>query len=151
MTRSTTWRRAAGALALLAAGGCASGSGRLRFECGRDMNRGLLLTVDVVRATGLEAERIQKLRERWFYDEARTRLKDKVRTLTFDANDLCGCREQEVVVRPDGVNRFLVVIGDYRDRGAEPGRGLVVLPRKDWAHRTLLVSLRGGELSVRAR
>jgi hypothetical protein len=150
MLKRTARMLAAGAAAVLAAA-CASGGGRLRFDCERGLNGGFLLTVDVVRATGLEAERIQRLREAWFYDESRNRLKDKVRTLTFAGDDLCGCRGQEVVLHPTKGDRFLVVIGDYRDRPAAAARTLVVLPRKEWAGRKLLVSLRRGELSVRAQ
>jgi hypothetical protein len=142
---------AAALLAAAAGAACAARAARLRFDCARGLNDGLLLTVDVVRATGPQAERVQRLRERWFYDEARRQMGERVRTLTFSADDPCGCREQAVEVRAGADDRFLVVIGDFRRGNPADGRGLVVLPRNEWAGRALLVSLRGGELRVRAR
>ena len=64
------------ALALAIAGsalaaGCGSSAATVAFRCAPEINGGTLLTVDVVRATEPEVERIRALGEKWFYDPLR--------------------------------------------------------------------------------
>jgi len=71
------------AVAALFATGCGSGTSTLKFRCDRDVNGGILLTVDAVRASEAEVERIRALGEKWFYDSLRESLRDRTKTATF--------------------------------------------------------------------
>ena len=57
--------------ALPALTGCASKVGTISFRCGAQINGGLALAVDVIRATEEESRKIQEMGEKWFYDQTR--------------------------------------------------------------------------------
>lgn len=158
----------------LVSGACASHSAVLRTRCDGRVNGGALLTVDVVRASGDDVRRIQRLGASWFYEPARETLQDKVETLTFATPDMslvsAGTSDTpagratgaRVLPKPSACARslplrarkgrdFLVIIGDFRDPDPGPGRTLVVLPRKEWAGRTLDLTLGDRSLRVEAR
>ncbi len=137
------------ALAIAAAGfagGCGSAAATVAFRCAPEINGGTLLTVDVVRATGSEVERIRALGEKWFYDPLRESLRDRTRTATFSQGE--GRCEKELTVPAGKDDKFLVIVADYRFQSADPGRYLVVLGRDKWKGRTIRVQVRDREFSI---
>jgi hypothetical protein len=140
---------AAIAFALAAAAfsqGCGSATATVSFRCGPEINAGTLLTVDVVRATESEVERIRALGEKWFYDPLRESLRDRTRTATFlQQESRC---DKEVTVPAGKEDKFLVIIADYRFQSADPGRYLVVLKRDQWRRRTIQVQVRDRDFSI---
>jgi hypothetical protein len=148
-TSDRSFRLAALVLAVAGAaltGGCGSAAATVAFRCAPEINGGTLLTVDVVRATGPEVERIRALGEKWFYDPLRESLRDRTRTATFSqAEARC---EKELTVPAGKDDKFLVVIADYRFQSADPGRHLVVLSRDKWKGKTILVQVRDREFSI---
>lgn len=145
------WRLRLAALALAVAGsalaaGCGSAAATVDFRCAPEINGGTLLTVDVVRATEPEVERIRALGEKWFYDPLRESLRDRTRTATFSQGE-SRC-DKELKVPASKQDKFLVVIADYRFQSADPGRHLVVLPRDRWKGRTIRVQVRDREFSI---
>jgi len=128
------------------AGGCGSSAATVEFRCAPEINGGTLLTVDVVRATEPEVERIRALGEKWFYDPLRESLRDRTRTATFSQGE-SRC-EKELKVPAGKQDKFLIVIADYRFQSADPGRHLVVLPREKWKGRTIRIQVRDREFSI---
>lgn len=135
----------AAAAALLVAG-CGSSNATVSFRCEPEINGGTLLTVDVVRATESEVERIRALGEKWFYDPLRESLRDRTRTATFMQNE--GKCDKELTVPAGKDDKFLVVVADYRFQSADPGRYLVVLRKDQWKGRTIKVQVRDREFSI---
>jgi len=128
------------------AGGCGSTAATVAFRCAPEINGGTLLTVDVVRATEPEVERIRALGEKWFYDPLRESLRDRTRTATFMQSE--GRCEKELTVPAGKDDKFLVIVADYRFQSADPGRHLVVLRREQWKGRTIRVQVRDREFSI---
>jgi hypothetical protein len=128
------------------AGGCGSSAATVAFHCAPEINGGTLLTVDVVRATEPEVERIRALGEKWFYDPIRESLRDRTRTATFSQSE--GRCEKELKVPAGKNDKFLVIVADYRFQSADPGRHLVVLRREQWKGRTIRVQVRDREFSI---
>lgn len=128
------------------AGGCGSTAAKVAFTCAPEINGGTLLTVDVIRATESEVERIRALGEKWFYDPLRESLRDRTRTATFSQSE--GRCEKEVTVPATKDDKFLVIVADYRFQSADPGRYLVVLRRDQWKGRTIRVQVRDREFSI---
>jgi hypothetical protein len=128
------------------AGGCGSASATVSFRCAPEINGGTLLTVDVVRATEPEVERIRALGEKWFYDPLRESLRDRTRTATFSQSET-RC-EKELTVPASKTDKFLVIVADYRFQSADPGRHLLVLRREQWKGRTIRVQVRDREFSI---
>lgn len=142
-------RLAALALAVLGAafaGGCGSASATVAFRCAPEINGGTLLTVDVIRATESDVERIRALGEKWFYDPLRESLRDRTRTATFAQSE--GRCEKELTVPAGKNDRFLVIVADYRFQSADPGRHLIVLRREQWKGRTIRVQVRDRDFSI---
>jgi len=135
----------AGTVALLATG-CGSGTSTLRFRCDRDVNGGTLLTVDAVRASESEVERIRALGEKWFYDSLRESLRDRTKTATFSQGDARCDKEVEIPVRKE--DKFLVLIADYRFQSPDPGRYLVVMPKDRWKKKTISIQIHDREFNV---
>jgi hypothetical protein len=128
------------------AGGCGSTAATVAFRCAPEINGGTLLTVDVVRATEPEVERIRALGEKWFYDPLRESLRDRTRTATFSQAE--GRCEKELTVPASKDDKFLVIVADYRFQSADPGRHLIVLRREKWKGRTIRVQVRDREFSI---
>lgn len=128
------------------AGGCGSAAAKVAFTCTPEINGGTLLTVDVVRATESEVERIRALGEKWFYDPLRDSLRDRTRTATFSQSE--GRCEKELTVPATKDDKFLVIVADYRFQTADPGRYLVVLNRNQWKGRTIRVQVRDRDFSI---
>lgn len=128
------------------AGGCGSAAAKVSFTCAPEINGGTLLTVDVVRATEPEVERIRALGEKWFYDPLRESLRDRTRTATFSQSE--GRCEKELAIPASKTDKFLVIVADYRFQSADPGRHLVVLGREKWKGRTIRVQVRDREFSI---
>jgi hypothetical protein len=135
----------AGVAALLATG-CGTGTSTLKFRCDREVNGGTLLTVDMVRASEAEVERIRALGEKWFYDSLRESLRDRTKTATFSQGDARCDKEVEIPVRKE--DKFLVLIGDYRFQSADPGRYLIVMPKERWKKKTISVQIHDRDLTV---
>ena len=135
----------AGAVVLFAAG-CGTGTSTLKFRCDRDVNGGTLLTVDVIRATEPEVERIRALGEKWFYDSLRESLRDRTKTATFSQGDAHCDKVLEVPVRKE--DKFLVLIADYRFQSPDPGRYLVVMPKDRWKKKTISIQIHDREFNV---
>jgi hypothetical protein len=128
------------------AAGCGSAAATVAFRCGPEINGGTLLTVDAVRATESEVERIRALREKWFYDPLRDSLRDRTRTATFSQAD--GRCATELTIPAGKDDTFLVIVADYRFQTEDPGRYLVVLRRNQWKGRTIHVQIRDREFSI---
>jgi hypothetical protein len=144
-------RPVAAALALVfAAVGCASSSS-LHFRCDSAINGGLLLTVDVVRATEDQARQIEKLGERWFYDPLRESLRDHMTTVTFPTKDATGSCERSLAVKAQGKEKYLVIVADYKYQSPDASRQLVSLPKERWSGKTLDIAVHDRELAVSTR
>jgi hypothetical protein len=128
------------------AGGCGSAAAKIAFTCAPEINGGTLLTVDAVRATEPEVERIRALGEKWFYDPLRDSLRDRTRTATFAQSE--GRCEKELTIPASKDDKFLVIVADYRFQTADPGRYLVVLSRDKWKGRTIRVQVRDRDFSI---
>jgi len=134
------------AVAALFATGCGSGTSTLKFRCDRDVNGGILLTVDAVRASEAEVERIRALGEKWFYDSLRESLRDRTKTATFSQGDARCDKEVQIPVRKE--DKFLVLIADYRFQSPDPGRYLVVMPKDRWKKKTISIQIHDREFNV---
>ncbi len=134
------------ASAALLSGGCGSANATVAFRCGSEINGGTLLTVDVVRASESEVERIRALGEKWFYDPMRESLRDRTRTATFLQNE--GKCDKELTVPAGKDDKFLVVVADYRFQTPDPGRYLVVLRKEQWKGKKVTVQVRDREFSI---
>ena len=130
----------------LLSGACGSANATVAFRCGTEINGGTLLTVDVVRATEPEVERIRALGEKWFYDPLRESLRDRTRTATFMQSE--GKCDKELTVPAGKDDKFLVVVADYRFQSADPGRYLVVLRKEQWKGKKVTVQVRDREFSI---
>jgi hypothetical protein len=138
------------AVLLLVAGaavsaGCSSTT-TVDFRCGPQINGGTLLTVDVVRATESDVERIRALGEKWFYDPMRESLRDRTKTATFSQDE--GKCDKELSFNSVKQDKYLVVIADYRFQTADTGRYLVVLPRNEWKGKTVHVQVRDRDFTI---
>jgi hypothetical protein len=144
-----SFRSAAFVLALAGAalaGGCGSSAATVSFRCAPEINGGTLLTVDAVRATEPEVERIRALGEKWFYDPLRDSLRDRTRTATFSQAE--GRCDKELTIPAGKDDKFLLIVADYRFQSADPGRYMVVLGRDKWKGRTIHVQVRDREFSI---
>ncbi len=148
--RRRSRRLAAAAVALAGAVGCASSSS-LHFRCDSPINGGLLLTVDVVRATEAQARQIETLGEKWFYDPMRDSLRDRTITVTFPTKDSSGMCERSVSVKAEGKEKYLVIIADYKYQSPDASRQIVSLPKERWSGKTLDIAVHDRELAVSAR
>lgn len=128
------------------AGGCGSSAATVSFRCAPEINGGTLLTVDAVRATEPEVERIRALGEKWFYDPLRDSLRDRTRTATFSQAE--GRCDKELTIPAGKDDKFLLIVADYRFQSADPGRYMVVLSRDKWKGRTIHVQVRDREFSI---
>jgi len=155
MRRTSTGARAAAALgltALLVAAGCSS-SADLRFRCDKPINGGLLLTVDVVRASVELARLIQSLGERWFYDPNRETLRASggITTVTFPTNDPSGQCTRDVTVPVSGKDKYLVIVADYKFQSPDTSKQVVTLSRNRFKGATVRVAVHDRELSVETK
>jgi len=138
-------------IAALASAACSSSSA-LKFRCdASQINGGLLLTVDVVRATEAQARQIEALGEKWFYDPLRDSLRDRTTTVTFQVGANSVRCERDVAVKAEGKDRYLVIIADYKYQSADASRQLLTLTPDRWKGKTLEVAVRERELSVGGR
>ena len=145
-TSSLLWAVAGAALLT----GCSS-TGRVDFHCispSSQINGGLLLTVDVIRATPDEARRIQEMGEKWFYAQDRFNMRDKVQTVTFPAaENSTQCDRLVEITRPKQKSeRTLVVIADYKYQNPDTTKHIMVVPDKKWMGQTIRVSVEEREL-----
>ena len=152
--RNPTRAHAAAALGLtvLLAAGCSS-SAQLNFRCDTPINGGLLLTVDVVRASEEQARLIQSLGERWFYDGSRETLRSSgaINTVTFPTNDPSGQCVRDVSVPVTGKDKFLVIVADYKFQSPDTSKQVVTLSRDRFKGKTLRIAVHDRELSVESR
>lgn len=140
-------RRVAAILLLVLAAGCSSSSS-LQFRCTPPINGGLLLTVDVVRATEDQARQIQSLGERWFYDPMRDTMRDRITTVTFPTKDANGVCQRDIQVTAEGKDKFLLIIADYKFQSPDLSKQIVSLPADRWKGKTLKIAVHDRELSV---
>lgn len=151
MRKTTTGALVLAITAAAFAPGCGSTVGKLDFRCGSNINGGLLLTVDVVRATEEESRRISELGEKWFYEPMRQSVSSRIQTVTFPAADASGRCDREVSVPFNKGEKFLVIVADYKYQAADVTRHTMVFPPEKWAGRTLLISVQEQQLSVQTR
>lgn len=141
---------ALGLLAALAAAGCSS-SASLRFRCDNPINGGLLLTVDVIRATDEQARAIQAVGEKWFYDPMRDTMRERITTVTFPTRDAGGECVREVKIPMKGKDRYIVLVADYRFQSPDASRHVVSLSRERWKGDWVRVAVHDRELAVDVR
>jgi hypothetical protein len=142
-TRLLTSAFALASLVLLNA--CSSLSS-VDFRCDPQVNGGLALTIDVVRATEAETQQIRSLGEKWFYDRMREGLRDRLETVTFTAD---GSKERTVTVSKVGKDdKYLCVVADYKFQNPDPTKHVVVLPREKWLGQKVKIAVRDRELVV---
>ncbi|MGE5344941.1 MAG: hypothetical protein ACM3JH_03210 [Acidithiobacillales bacterium] len=139
------------AIVLLTAGtaltyGCGPATTTVAFTCGPEINGGTLLTVDAVRTSESEVERIRALGEKWFYDPLRESLRDRTRTATFSQDE--GRCDKELKFTAGKEDKYLVLIADYRFQTADPGRYLVALPKDKWKGKTIHVQIRDRDFTI---
>ena len=135
---------------VLLAAGCASSSA-LHFRCDNPINGGLLLTVDIVRASEAQARQIEALGEKWFYDPLRDSMRDRTTTVTFPTRDSSGLCERQVSVQAEGKDKFLVIVADYKYQSPDATRQIVSLPKERWKGKTLDIAVHDRELAVSVR
>ncbi len=120
--------------------GCAASNATLRFECERQINDGLLLTVDIVQVTDREEEEIRQVGDDWFYSDLRRQLGARTQTVGAEG----GCRET-VVLRPlKGYDR-LAVIADYQFEGRQTRAQMEF---RDWEGTTIRVRVGNRHLTI---
>ncbi len=128
--------------------GCSS-IGTVQFRCDPQINGGLLLTVDVVRADETQTQQIRQLGEKWFYDPMRESLRDRISTVTFPVEGSALCeRVVEIPVPKEKLVKYLVIIADYKYQNPDPTKQLVVLPREKWAGQKVKIGVHDKDLSV---
>ena len=139
-------------LTAVLAAGCSS-SAELKFRCDNPINGGLLLTVDVVRASEEQARLIQSLGERWFYDPNRETLRTSggITTVTFPTNDPTGQCTREVSVPVTSRDKYLVIVADYKYQSPDTSKQVVTLPREKFKGSTLRIAVHDRELSVETK
>jgi predicted component of type VI protein secretion system len=135
---------------VLFAAACSS-SANLRFRCDSQINGGLLLTVDVVRATDEQARQIQSTGEKWFYDPLRDTMRERITTVTFPTKDAGGDCVREVKVPMGSKDRYVVVVADYRFQSPDASRHVVSLSREKWKGDTIRIAVKDRELIVESR
>jgi len=128
-----------------------SSSANLRFRCDNPINGGLLLTVDVVRATDEQARQIQSAGEKWFYDPLRDTMRERITTVTFPAKDAGGECVRDVKVPMGSKDKYVVVVADYRFQSPDASRHVVSLNREKWKGSTVRISVKDRELIVESR
>jgi len=136
--------------AALATAACSS-SASLRFRCDNPINGGLLLTVDVIRATDEQARQIQSVGEKWFYDSMRGNIRERITTVTFPTKDPGGECVREVKVPMGSKDKYVVVVADYRFQSPDASRHLVSLSRERWKGHTVRIAVKDRELNVESR
>ena len=139
-----------GLVLALAAASCSS-SASLRFRCDSPLNGGLLLTVDVVRATEDQARQIQQLGEKWFYDSMRDTLRDRVTTVTFPMKDGSGACVRDLKIPMGSKDKYLMIVADYRFQSPDVSKQIVSLGRDRWKGDTIRIAVHDRELSVETR
>ena len=128
-----------------------SSSANLRFRCDNPINGGLLLTVDVVRATDEQARQIQSAGEKWFYDPLRDTMRERITTVTFPTKDAGGECVRDVKVPMGSKDKYVVVVADYRFQSPDASRHVVSLNREKWKGDTVRISVKDRELIVESR
>ena len=127
---------------VVAAAGCRSAAG-IRFETEARINDGLVLAVDVVRASEAEASQIRQLGAKWFYSELRDQLGLRRQTVSLTGGEVASIE----VAPPEDDRAYLVVVADYHS-GADSGADVQVFPPGKWIGRKLLVRVGNGALDV---
>ncbi len=140
------------AAALPALTACSS-AGTVSFRCGPQINGGLALAVDVIRATEAESRKIQEMGEKWFYDQTRFNIQgqNRIQTVTFTTGEGAGSCDKTVSVPVSKGEKYLVIIADYKFQNPDPTKHVVVLSREKWVGQKILVSVLERELSVERR
>ena len=141
------------AAALPALTGCGASAGTISFRCGPQINGGLALAVDVIRATEEGSRRIQEMGEKWFYVQTRFNIQgqNRIQTVTFKTGDGAGSCDKSVSVPVSKGERFLVLIADYKFQNPDPTRSVIVLGREKWVGQKVVVSVLEQNLSVETR
>lgn len=132
---------------LLAATGCSS-TASFHFRCDDVVNDGILLTIDVVRASEQEAQQIRERAigekvENWFYSTLRESLRPKIQTLTVERR----C-DKTIDVKIGSTDETLVVIADYRFEAGTVTSQLQTFPAKEVKGKTLSVGVKDRYLIV---
>ncbi len=151
MTKSSKFGVLAGAVAaVLALSSCGASLGNVDFRCASSqINGGLLLTVDVIRATDDEARMIQQEGEKWFYNQMRLNMTSgKRKTVTFPAPEPGQTCDRVVAIEANKAEKKLVVIADYKFQSPDPQGHIVVLDYKAWVGRTIKISVQEQKLFV---
>jgi len=146
-------RRSVSVLGLVlafAAASCST-SASVRFRCDSPLNGGLLLTVDVVRATEDQARQIQQLGEKWFYDSMRDTLRERVTTVTFPIKDGSGACVRDLKIPMGSKDKYLVIVADYKFQNPDMSKQIVSLPTERWKGDTVRIAVHDRELSVETR
>src|SRR5436190_19139428 len=94
MAKPITFRGALALASFVVLASCSSLS-TVSFRSDPNVNGGLALTIDVVRATEAETQQIRSLGEKWFYDRLRDSLRDRLETITFTTE---GSKERTVTI-----------------------------------------------------
>lgn len=133
--------------------GCGASAGTVSFRCGPQINGGLALAVDVIRATEEESRRIQEMGEKWFYDQTRFNIQgqNRIQTVTFKTGEGAGSCDKSVSVPVSKGERYLVLIADYKFQNPDPTRSVIVLGREKWVGQKVVVSVLEQSLSVETR
>ena len=136
--------------ALPALTGCGATAGTVSFRCGPQINGGLALAVDVIRATDAEARKIQEMGEKWFYDQTRFNIQgqNRIQTVTFTTGEGAGPCDKTVDVKVSKGELYLVIIADYKFQNPDPTKHVIVLSRDKWVGQKVVVSVLERELSV---
>jgi hypothetical protein len=137
--------------ALGLASGCAT-TATVRFSCDRQINEGLLLTVDVVQVDEREAQEILRIGDDWFYSDLRRQLSPRTTTISVETpSDAVAVRacDRTVSVSPRKGYDTLLVIADYKGVGSDSGqRHLELIEKPQWKGGTVRVALRDSYLTV---
>jgi hypothetical protein len=127
---------------LVAAGGCASSS-TLHFRCEKQINEGLLLTVDLIQVNEAEIAQIRQAGDQWFYSDLRRQLEPRTRTVAVEG----GCDTKVDLVPRKGYDT-LAVISDYKAGGSTAG-SMQFRPKEAWKGKTLDVQVGNSVLTIR--
>ena len=129
----------------------AQSSAQLQFRCDAPINGGLLLTVDVVRATEEQAQQIQSLGRSGSTTRCARPCAIASTTVTFPTKDSARRVRAQVEVTASGKDKYLVIVADYKFQSPDLSKQIVSLPQDRWKGKTSAISVRDRELSVETK
>ena len=116
------------------------------FQAERQINNGLLLTIDLVQITEAEEQQIRDLGDEWFYSDLRRRLGSRTRTVAMEGSD----RKTVTLVPDKGCKECirLAIIADYQFEGRDQKAQMEFRGKESWRGKKLQVKVLDRYLTI---